>query len=52
MNQEIEIKHLEAAVLTGHGKKKCISLPVQTKERREMYMRPQRANHGSSPIPL
>jgi len=31
---------------------KGISLPVQTKGRREMYMRPQRPNHGPSPIPL
>ena len=31
---------------------KGISQPVQPKGRREMYMRPQRPNHGSSPIPL
>ena len=31
---------------------KGISLPVQIKGRRDMYMRPQRPNHGSSPIPL
>jgi len=31
---------------------KGISLPVQHKERRAMYMQPQRPNHGSSPIPL
>jgi len=31
---------------------KGISLPVQPKGRREMYMRPQRPNHGSSPILL
>jgi len=31
---------------------KGIYLPVQPKGRREMYMRPQRPNHGSSPIPL
>jgi len=31
---------------------KGISLPVQPKGRREMYMRPQPPNHGSSPIPL
>ena len=31
---------------------KGISLPVQPKGRREMYMRPQRPNHGSSPIPV
>ena len=29
-----------------------ISLPLQTKGRREMYMRPERPNHGSSTIPL
>jgi len=29
-----------------------ISLPVQTKGRREVYMRPERPNHGSSTIPL
>jgi len=31
---------------------KGISLLVQPKGRREMYMWPQRPNHGSSPIPL
>jgi len=31
---------------------KGISLPVQPKGRRNMYMRPQRPNHGLSPIPL
>ena len=31
---------------------KRISLPVQPKGRREMCMRPQRPNHGSSPIPV
>ena len=31
---------------------KGISLPVQPKGRREMYMWPQRPNHGSSPIPV
>jgi len=40
-----------AAVLTGHGKTRAY-LPVQPKGRREMYMWPQRPNHGSSPIPL
>jgi hypothetical protein len=31
---------------------KGIPLPVQTKGRREMYMRPERSNHGPSTIPL
>jgi len=31
---------------------KDISLSVQIKVRREMYMRPQRTNHGSSSIPF
>ena len=29
---------------------KGLSLPFQPKGRREIYMRPQRPNHGSSPI--
>jgi len=29
-----------------------ISLPVQPKGRREMYMRPERPNHGSSTVQL
>ena len=29
-----------------------ISLPLQTKGRREMYMRPERPNKGSSAVPL
>jgi len=40
-----------AAVLTGHGKTRAY-LPVQPKGRRDMYMRLQRPNHGSSTIPL
>jgi len=31
---------------------KGISTPVQTKRQREMYIRPRRPKHGSSPIPV
>ena len=31
---------------------KGISVPVQPKGRHEMYMQPERPNHGSSTIPL
>jgi len=37
-----------AAVLIGHGKARAYIF----KGRREIYMRRQRPNHGSSPIPL
>jgi len=36
----------------GTRENEGISLPVQTKGRCEMYMRPEGPNHGSSTIPL
>ena len=36
----------------GTRENEDISLPVQTKGRREVYMRPEQPNHGSSTIPL
>ena len=52
IRHKVNTKPLATSRADRTRENKDISLPVQPKEQREIYMRPQRTNHGSTPIPL